>query len=65
MRVSEPVTTGVGGSLVRKTTRWASSAPEVLKRVGRRCRNEGPPPQDPDGASTTSWRAPRRQPLRP
>eukprot|EP00969_Alexandrium_andersonii_P236117 10424167-Alexandrium_andersonii.AAC.1 len=32
MRVSEPVSMGVGGPLVRKPTRWASSAPEVLKR---------------------------------
>eukprot|EP00969_Alexandrium_andersonii_P248938 11001634-Alexandrium_andersonii.AAC.1 len=47
MRVSEPVRTGVGGWLARKPTRWASSAPEVLKRMGLRCRNEGLRPQDP------------------
>eukprot|EP00969_Alexandrium_andersonii_P163094 7210192-Alexandrium_andersonii.AAC.1 len=46
MRVSEPVTTGVGGPLVRKPTRWATSAPEVPKHVGLRCRNEGLLPQD-------------------
>eukprot|EP00969_Alexandrium_andersonii_P003832 165963-Alexandrium_andersonii.AAC.1 len=44
MRVSEPVFTGVGGPLVRKPTRCASSAPEVLKRVGH---SEGLPPRDP------------------
>ena len=32
---------------VRKPTRWASSAPEVLKRLGLRCTNEGCRPGDP------------------
>eukprot|EP00969_Alexandrium_andersonii_P183001 8085857-Alexandrium_andersonii.AAC.1 len=46
MRVSGPVSTSDGRPLVRKPARWASSAPEVLKHVGRRCRNEGLLPQD-------------------
>ena len=33
--------------LVRKPTRWASSAPELLRRLGRRCTNEGRSPSDP------------------
>eukprot|EP00969_Alexandrium_andersonii_P165736 7324088-Alexandrium_andersonii.AAC.1 len=37
----------VGGSgLLRKPTRWASSSPEVLRRVCLRCSNEGLPPGD-------------------
>ena len=32
---------------VRKPTRWASSAPEVLRRLGLRCTNEGRRPGDP------------------
>ena len=32
---------------VRKATRWASSAPEVLARLGRRCSNEGLLPGQP------------------
>ena len=31
---------------VRKATRWASSASEVLKRLGLRCTNEGRKPGD-------------------
>eukprot|EP00969_Alexandrium_andersonii_P164015 7248844-Alexandrium_andersonii.AAC.1 len=47
MRVSEPASAGVGGPLVRKPTRWASSAPEVLRRVGLQRANEGQQPSDP------------------
>eukprot|EP00969_Alexandrium_andersonii_P281691 12452670-Alexandrium_andersonii.AAC.1 len=47
MRISEPASTGVRGSLVRRPTRRAGPAPEVLKRAGRWCRNEGLSPQDP------------------
>eukprot|EP00969_Alexandrium_andersonii_P002022 89481-Alexandrium_andersonii.AAC.1 len=47
MRVSEPALAGVGGLLVRKTTRWASSALAALTRVGLRRRNEGRKPSDP------------------
>eukprot|EP00969_Alexandrium_andersonii_P146480 6477689-Alexandrium_andersonii.AAC.1 len=66
MRVSEPARAGVGGQLVRKPTRWASFAPELLKRVGLWCTNEGLQPQDPpDGASATSWRVRGRRPSRP
>eukprot|EP00969_Alexandrium_andersonii_P140047 6195427-Alexandrium_andersonii.AAC.1 len=32
---------GAGRQLVRKPTRWASSAPEVLKRTCLHCTNEG------------------------
>eukprot|EP00969_Alexandrium_andersonii_P189981 8394357-Alexandrium_andersonii.AAC.1 len=46
VRVCEPARAGVRGPLVRKPTRWASSAPEVLKRVGLRCTNEGLQPSD-------------------
>eukprot|EP00969_Alexandrium_andersonii_P112203 4955735-Alexandrium_andersonii.AAC.1 len=65
MQDSEPASAGAGGLLVRKPTRWASSAPEVLKRVGLRCANEGRSPLDPrwhehdklDGAKKTSLAA--------
>eukprot|EP00969_Alexandrium_andersonii_P087811 3873376-Alexandrium_andersonii.AAC.1 len=47
MRVSGSAGAGGGGPLVRKPTRWASSAPEVLKRAGLRRRSEGLLPRDP------------------
>eukprot|EP00969_Alexandrium_andersonii_P047287 2074618-Alexandrium_andersonii.AAC.1 len=47
MQVSEPASAGAGGPLVRKPTRWASSAPEVPRRVGLRCASEGLQPSDP------------------
>eukprot|EP00969_Alexandrium_andersonii_P175563 7763199-Alexandrium_andersonii.AAC.1 len=42
---TEPPNGGVGRLLVRKPTRWASSADEVLRRTCLRCTNE----QCPDG----------------
>eukprot|EP00969_Alexandrium_andersonii_P345667 15278539-Alexandrium_andersonii.AAC.1 len=33
--------------LVRKPARWASSAPELLRRLGLRCSNEGWSSDDP------------------
>eukprot|EP00969_Alexandrium_andersonii_P078223 3449512-Alexandrium_andersonii.AAC.1 len=47
VRVSEPARAGVAMPLARKPTRWASSAPEALKRVGRRRANEGLQPPGP------------------
>eukprot|EP00969_Alexandrium_andersonii_P066008 2911777-Alexandrium_andersonii.AAC.1 len=47
MRVSEPACAGTRGPLARKPTRWASSAPEALKRVGLRRTNKGLPPLGP------------------
>ena len=56
--------------LVRKPTRWASSAPEVLRRVALRCRNEGRRPGNPgwhqhvvvEGPSPGERAGPGRQP---
>eukprot|EP00969_Alexandrium_andersonii_P082875 3655091-Alexandrium_andersonii.AAC.1 len=46
MRVFEPASVGGRGPPVRKPAHWASSAPEVLKRVGLRCqRAVAPGPQ--------------------
>eukprot|EP00969_Alexandrium_andersonii_P005547 239986-Alexandrium_andersonii.AAC.1 len=42
---TEPPEGGAGRLLVRKPTRWASSAEEVLRRTCLRCTNE----QYPDG----------------
>eukprot|EP00969_Alexandrium_andersonii_P322920 14268598-Alexandrium_andersonii.AAC.1 len=47
MRVSEPARAGVGSPLTRKPTRWASSAPEVLRRVGLRRAHKGLQPPGP------------------
>eukprot|EP00969_Alexandrium_andersonii_P239351 10566385-Alexandrium_andersonii.AAC.1 len=52
-RPSGPACAGVRGLLVRKPTRWASSAPEVLKRVGIR------------RTSAANLRVRRRRPSRP
>eukprot|EP00969_Alexandrium_andersonii_P272467 12041868-Alexandrium_andersonii.AAC.1 len=46
VRAPAPASAGGGGRLVRKPTRWPSSSPEVLKRVCRRCHNEGLPQGD-------------------
>eukprot|EP00969_Alexandrium_andersonii_P367760 15471389-Alexandrium_andersonii.AAC.1 len=46
MRVPWPASAGGGSRLVCKPTLWASSSPEVLKRVCLRCRNEGLPKGD-------------------
>eukprot|EP00969_Alexandrium_andersonii_P026654 1163107-Alexandrium_andersonii.AAC.1 len=46
MRVPWPASAGGGSRLARKPTRWASSSPEVLKRVCFRCSNEGLPSGD-------------------
>eukprot|EP00969_Alexandrium_andersonii_P192205 8489419-Alexandrium_andersonii.AAC.1 len=43
---TEPPDGGAGRLLVRKPTRWASSAEEVLRRTCLRCTNE----QCPDGS---------------
>eukprot|EP00969_Alexandrium_andersonii_P013016 567985-Alexandrium_andersonii.AAC.1 len=40
MRVPWSASAGGGNRLVRKPTRWASSSPEVLRRVCLRCSNE-------------------------
>eukprot|EP00969_Alexandrium_andersonii_P028861 1260159-Alexandrium_andersonii.AAC.1 len=71
-RVSEPTRAGVRGPLVRKSTRRASSAPEVSKRMGLRCQNQGSPPQGPrwherdklEGAQKTTLAAKRPPALR-
>eukprot|EP00969_Alexandrium_andersonii_P263319 11638764-Alexandrium_andersonii.AAC.1 len=41
MRVPWPASAGGGSRLARKPTRWASSSPEVLRRVCLRRRTEG------------------------
>eukprot|EP00969_Alexandrium_andersonii_P110288 4866764-Alexandrium_andersonii.AAC.1 len=46
MRVPWSASAGGGNRLVRKPTRWASSSPEVLRRVCLRCSNEGLPSGD-------------------
>eukprot|EP00969_Alexandrium_andersonii_P180158 7962693-Alexandrium_andersonii.AAC.1 len=35
------------GGLVRKPTRWASSAPELSRRLGVKCSSEGRAPEGP------------------